>query len=48
VPGKFAKTLGRAGFAIGCALVKTILQQSRYWDLNEKVVFAERRLQRRS
>jgi len=38
VAGKFAKTLGWAGFVIGCALMKTILQQSRYWDLHEKVV----------
>jgi NAD(P)-dependent dehydrogenase (short-subunit alcohol dehydrogenase family) len=38
VAGKLAKTLGWTGFAIGCALVKTILQQSRYWNLNEKVV----------
>ena len=36
--GKFAKTLGWTGFVIGCALLKTILQQSRYWDLNQKVV----------
>jgi NAD(P)-dependent dehydrogenase (short-subunit alcohol dehydrogenase family) len=38
VAGKLAKTLGWTGFVIGCAIVKTILQQSKYWDLNEKVV----------
>lgn len=36
--GKFAKALGWSGFVVGCALVKMILQQSRYWDLNDKVV----------
>lgn len=36
--GKLVKALGWSGFVIGCALVKAILQQSRYWDLNEKVV----------
>lgn len=36
--GKLAKTLGWTGFVIGVAVVKTILQQSRYSDLNEKVV----------
>jgi NAD(P)-dependent dehydrogenase (short-subunit alcohol dehydrogenase family) len=38
VAGRVAKTLGWTGFVIGCAVVKTILQQSKYWDLNEKVV----------
>ena len=36
--GKLAKTLGWTGFVIGCAVLKTILQQSKYWDLHEKVV----------
>jgi NAD(P)-dependent dehydrogenase (short-subunit alcohol dehydrogenase family) len=38
VAAKFVKALGWSGFVIGCALVRTILQQSRYWDLNGKVV----------
>jgi len=38
VAGRLAKTLGWTAFVIGCAVVKTILQQSKYWDLNEKVV----------
>jgi NAD(P)-dependent dehydrogenase (short-subunit alcohol dehydrogenase family) len=32
------KTLGWAGFVAGCAVVKMVLQQSRHWNLNEKVV----------
>lgn len=36
--GKFVKALGWSGFVIGCALLKTILQESRYWNLNGKVV----------
>ena len=36
--GKFVKALGWSGFVVGCALVREILQQSRYWDLNGKVV----------
>jgi NAD(P)-dependent dehydrogenase (short-subunit alcohol dehydrogenase family) len=38
VAGKLVKALGWSGFVVGCALAKTILQQSRYWDLNGKVV----------
>jgi NAD(P)-dependent dehydrogenase (short-subunit alcohol dehydrogenase family) len=38
VAGKLVKALGWSAFAIGCALAKTILQQSRYLDLNGKVV----------
>jgi NAD(P)-dependent dehydrogenase (short-subunit alcohol dehydrogenase family) len=38
VAGKLAKTLGWTGFAIGCVVVKTILQQSKYWDLDGKVI----------
>ena len=36
--GKLAKTLGWGGFVLGCAVVKMVLQQSRHWDLNEKVI----------
>ena len=36
--GKLVKGLAWGGFVVGCALVKSILQQSRHWDLNEKVV----------
>ena len=36
--GKLAKGLAWGGFVVGCALVKSILQQSRHWDLNDKVV----------
>jgi len=38
VAGKLVKALGWSGFVVGCALVKMILQESRYWDLNGKVV----------
>jgi NAD(P)-dependent dehydrogenase (short-subunit alcohol dehydrogenase family) len=38
VAGKLVKGLAWGGFVVGCALVKSILQQSRHWDLNEKVV----------
>ena len=38
VAGKLAKTLGWTGFAIGCVVLKAILQQSRYWDLDGKVI----------
>jgi NAD(P)-dependent dehydrogenase (short-subunit alcohol dehydrogenase family) len=38
VASKLLQVLGWSGFAVGCALAKTILQQSRYWDLNGKVV----------
>lgn len=36
--GKLVKALGWSGFVVGCALAKTLLQQSRYWDLSGKVV----------
>ena len=36
--GKLVKGLAWGGFVVGCALAKSILQQSRHWDLNEKVV----------
>ena len=36
--GKLVKGLAWGGFVVGCALVKSILQQSRHWELNEKVV----------
>ncbi len=36
--GKLVKGLAWGGFVVGCALVKSILQQSRHWDLSEKVV----------
>lgn len=36
--GTLVKGLAWGGFVVGCALVKSILQQSRHWDLNEKVV----------
>ena len=36
--GKLVKALGWSGFLVGCALAKAILQQSRYWDLNGKIV----------
>ncbi|HLH05622.1 MAG TPA: SDR family oxidoreductase [Terriglobales bacterium] len=36
--GKLAKTLGWGGFVVGCAIAKMVLQQSRHWDLSEKVV----------
>jgi NAD(P)-dependent dehydrogenase (short-subunit alcohol dehydrogenase family) len=32
------KALGWSGFVAGCALLKTIFNQSRFWDLREKVV----------
>jgi NAD(P)-dependent dehydrogenase (short-subunit alcohol dehydrogenase family) len=38
VAGKLVKALGWSGFVIGCALLKTILQESRYWNLDGKVV----------
>jgi NAD(P)-dependent dehydrogenase (short-subunit alcohol dehydrogenase family) len=38
VAGKFVKALGWSGFVIGCVLLKTVLQESRYWNLNGKVV----------
>jgi short-subunit dehydrogenase len=38
VAGKLVKGLAWGGFVVGCALVKSILQQSRHWELNEKVV----------
>jgi NAD(P)-dependent dehydrogenase (short-subunit alcohol dehydrogenase family) len=38
VAGKLMKALGWSGFVVGCALAKTILQQSRYWDLSGKIV----------
>jgi NAD(P)-dependent dehydrogenase (short-subunit alcohol dehydrogenase family) len=38
VAGKLMKALGWSGFVVGCALAKAILQQSRYWDLNGKIV----------
>lgn len=36
--GKLVKALGWSGFVIGCALLKTILKESRYWNLDGKVV----------
>lgn len=36
--GKLVKALGWSGFVIGCALLKTILKESRYWSLGGKVV----------
>ena len=36
--GKLTKALGWSGFVVGCALLKTIFNQSRFWDLREKVV----------
>ena len=36
--GKLVKGLAWGGFVVGCALVKSILQQSRHWELSEKVV----------
>lgn len=36
--GKLVQVLGWSAFVVGCALAKAILQQSRYWDLNGKVV----------
>jgi NAD(P)-dependent dehydrogenase (short-subunit alcohol dehydrogenase family) len=36
--GKLMKALGWSGFVVGCALLKTIFNQSRFWDLREKVV----------
>lgn len=38
MPGKLVKGLAWGGFVVGCALVKSILQQARHWDLNDKVV----------
>jgi NAD(P)-dependent dehydrogenase (short-subunit alcohol dehydrogenase family) len=38
VAGKLVKALGWSAFVVGCALAKAILQQSRYWDLNGKIV----------
>src|SRR5438309_12003927 len=34
VAGKLVKALGWSGFVVGCVLLKTILQQSRYWKLD--------------
>jgi len=38
VAGKLMKALGWSGFVIGCALLKTILEESRYGSLDGKVV----------
>jgi short-subunit dehydrogenase len=38
VAGKLVKALGWSGFVIGCALLKAIWPESRYWNLNGKVV----------